>query len=520
MRGLQNRLNTISRLIKKYKNMARAANQQRQWKKERNYIAELKALIAKREQLRDEMVQGRAAGGRVDPRVIKKINLLLNEMARDKRILGIHQANNNVPGIRKYEAIVQRQQQQLARLQNRPAAPAHPPANNNRRIRVLLNELKRDKQILQRHQQSNNAAGVAKYQQIVKSKLAELARLRGTNQGPGGSGSEGSGSVGQPTPPQTGGGTQQGTTTSASADEQTIANNYRQSRNIERAYTDLINALVDSSQFSNLKAAKDQLFDLNGHTMPPPAGSTINQPFIRDCFKIRTSNISLDGYTVIDGIFDTPFPATFDQKAARINALIGNALPHLEPYKKLAHRDAFQLIPQDRNISRSWSQFAGAKMQNVSLKNIRVQSQGSLQGVFSSDGAYDNLRLKNISVTTQSAHQIAILGLLSGTLELSNTDGSTVEVNLLPLRLGGGTNIYIIGFSAGSSYQYGHVESGSSNATIHDNRRLKTKRGTYYTNFDMDTFISKIQASPQSNLQGFLDLIKQSAALSGDLVAN
>lgn len=519
MKKLTERYNTLGRLIKKYKNMARTANKQRKWQDERNYTAELKALQAKREQLREEMMQSRPTEGLMDPRVMRRINVLLNEIARDERILAQHKANNNQAGINKYEAIVRNKKQQLARLQNRPApagpAPSGQGQNNNRRIRILLNELNRDKRILAAHQQNGNAAGVAKYQQIVKQKLEELARLRSGNSGPGGNPGTPN-TPGTVVVPQT-----PGVTAPSSRDDRDIANKYRQSGNHEHAYRDIINSMVKEPQFVNLAKSKDQLYVLNGFNTPPANGSTINQAFIRDCIKIMASNIGLKGITVIDGIFDTPFPAAFDHKVQRINALVGGARPALKPYKVLAHRDAFQLIPQDRTISPAWSQFAGAMLKDISLQNIRVQSQGSLQGIFSSDGSFQNLQLRDISVTTQSAHGVAILGLMSGTLDLSNTDGSPQHVELLPLRLGGYRNNYVIGFSARSSYQYGQVSNGNSNAVIKDNRQKKTKTGKYYTNFDMDKFIRLIQAATpvqKSNQKAFLDLIESSAALSGDLV--
>ncbi len=517
--NVQQRINQIGRLIKKYKNMARAANQQRKWKQERGFLEKIQSLNLERMSLQEDAQLSRASGNQLSPRIIKKINVLLNEIDRDTRILGINKANNNVPGVQKYERIVQNKKAKLAALEGRQQQPVQTGTNNNRQIRILLNEIRRDRLILSRHQQAGNAAGVTKYNQIVKNQLALLKQLRSQNQKQGGSGQSGSqGTTGGTT--GSGGGA-----TSGSADVQQIANTFKNSARhdgfVDAASNSVIDLLLET-RFSELKSAKSQLFTLRGNATPPPDGSVIDQPFIRDVFKIFQSNITLKNYTVKDSIIGSEFTKAFDQMVNQINAIAGSGSGNqkqLATFTKLAHRDAFQLIPQDSdNISRAWSQFAGAKLSNITMENISIHSNGSLQGIFSSDGAFENLNFKNISVDTQSAHQIAILGMLSGTLDLTNTSGTPVEVNLLPLRLGGGRNVYIKSFSSGSSYQYGNIDKGSSNANINDNRQLESKRGTYYTNFDMDNFIQLIKSQPKTDLTEFLDLIESSAARSGDLV--
>ena len=123
--------------------------------------------------------------------------------------------------------------------------------------------------------------------------------------------------------------------------------------------------------------------------------------------------------------------------------------------------------------------------------------------------------MENIAVETNSAHQIAIFGLLSGTLDLSSPTGEPIHVNLLPLRLAGGHNIYINSFSKNSSYQYGNISTGRSNAIIGDNRRKMLKRGTYYKNFDMDAFFAAMRrADPSTNI---FTNIKESAKRAGTI---
>ncbi len=521
------RIRQIGREIKKYKNMARTANRQQKWRLERRYLEKIQALNIERKELQQHpLVVVRAMETGLSPRIQKKIRVLMNEIARDSRILETHKANNNIPGIKKYENILRNERTRLAQLQGRQQAPATPVGNNNRRIRVLLNEIRRDRRILERHRQAGNQAGVQKYEQIVQSELAELKRLRGQGTAGGGGASAGSGnndtSPGNtPTPPSPPAGAEQ-----IPLAIKEIAIKFRQSnsgRRIDIAHNAIFRYLLQDPRFRHLPNRNGRpwpLYRIIGNTTPPPAGSLINQPFILDAMNISVSNIILQGYTVKDAIFDTPFVPEFDRLVKMINDFNGNPAERILPsFKHVAHRDAFQLIPQEPRISRSWSQYAGAMLKDVTLKDITIQSPGSLQGIFSSDGAYESLHFENISVDTQSRHGITILGYLSGTLDLRNSDGSQTEIELLPLRLGGGTNIYVIGFSGGSSYQYGNVVAGAqSNVTIKDNRQVKTKPGTYYSNFDMDNFIALIQTQPRNNFNQFIELIKLSAERSGDRI--
>ncbi len=302
----------------------------------------------------------------------------------------------------------------------------------------------------------------------------------------------------------------------ADALEKSIANKYLTSRNYshEHAYMEVIDTLLKQTKYKHLTPAKETLYDVTHASKLPPAGTTINTPYIRDCFKIKVSDVRLEGYTINDTIFDTTFPNDFNKKIDRINQHVGPA-PALKHYKYLAHRDAIQLIPSDRNITKYNSQFAGAKLKNITIKDIKINSKGALQGLFASDGSFENIHMENITVQTNSAHQIAILGLLSGTLDLASPNGKPIHVNLLPLRLAGGNNIYINSFSRTSSYQYGRVNAGNSNAAIADNRQKMSKRGTYYKDFNMDNFFAALRRS-DSNTH-ILTRIKESAKMAGTL---
>lgn len=303
----------------------------------------------------------------------------------------------------------------------------------------------------------------------------------------------------------------------ADALEKSIAHKYLHTRNFtdEHAYMSLLDELVSQPKYKHLASAKETLYDVTHASKLPAKGSVINQPFLRDCFKIKISGARLENYTINDTIFDTDFPRAFNEKVDRINPLVGPA-PKLKHYEYLAHRDAIQLIPSDRSITKYHSQFAGAQIRDIVIKNVKIHSKGPLQGLFASDGSFKNIHLENISIETNSAHQIAILGLLSGTLDLSGKGGKAMHVKLLPLRLGGGNNIYINSFSRSSSYQYGKVSSGNSNAVISDDRQNMKKRGTYYQNFDMDAFFAAMRRSdPNANI---FTRIKEAAQSAGTVI--
>lgn len=523
MTDIKNRINQIGRQIKKYKNKARTANRQHKWREERKWLEKIQALNIERKQLQEHpLVSVRSLETELPPRIQKKIRILQNEIVRDTRILEAHRASNNIPGIKKYERIVQNKKNKLAQLQGRqptPSVSSTTPHTSNRRIRVLLNEIKRDRKILERHRQSGNTAGIKKYEKIVANQLAELQRLRGQQSSDVNSTPTNNGNDDTSPLPQHG-------TTQLPLVIREIAIKFRQSNSgnrIDIAHNALFKYLLEDPRFKSLPNRNGRpwpLYRIIGNTQPPPAGTVINQPFILDAMNISVSNVILQGYSVKDAIFDTEFVPEFDKLVKAINDFNGNPADRVLPaFKHVAHRDAFQLIPQDTRISRHWSQYAGAMLKDITLKDITIHSPGSLQGIFSSDGAYQDLHFQNISVDTQSRHGITILGYLSGSVDLRNSDGSETELELLPLRLGGGTNIYVIGFSANSSYQYGNVLAGAqSNVNITDNRQVQTKPGTYYTNFDMDNFIGLIQTQPRNNFQQFIELIKQSARQSGDEV--
>lgn len=192
--------------------------------------------------------------------------------------------------------------------------------------------------------------------------------------------------------------------------------------------------------------------------------------FIRDFMGIRSKGgLKLRNWLIEDKAIESEFASDFDDLVVDVNAhLTPNAV---KKFKDLAHRDVMQLIPAP-NESGS-DQMAGAMMSNVEIEENIIQSQGQLNGIFGSDGAFKNLNIKNNHIQTKGEHTISINGMLSGSIK-NNTDTlgkplKAKKIKLLPLRIGGGANIYIIGFknkptvSKEERYEYEAIPGVSRN---------------------------------------------------------
>lgn len=123
-----------------------------------------------------------------------------------------------------------------------------------------------------------------------------------------------------------------------------------------------------------------------------------------------------------------------------------------------AHRDAIQLIPpkmtdKTRKVKmlkdgfeqeQDWvlcDQMSAAILENVTVEACTVKALGGpLQGIFSSDGLFSNLKILNNTIQTAGAHAITINGFLSGEISgntLQAIAGKTPAIRLYPTRIGG-----------------------------------------------------------------------------------
>lgn len=159
------------------------------------------------------------------------------------------------------------------------------------------------------------------------------------------------------------------------------------------------------------------------------------------------------GIHISDGIRYSKFQRKFDEYVTKINEGILNKKNHLPKFESIAHRDGIQLVPIERNFKdhkKTVWQMAGAMMENVIINGNAISSKGDFQGIFATDGAFQKLVITNNSVEVGGKHTISISGMLSGTID-GNTDLKSNplpadKIKLLPLRIGGDANIYIMGF--------------------------------------------------------------------------
>jgi hypothetical protein len=200
------------------------------------------------------------------------------------------------------------------------------------------------------------------------------------------------------------------------------------------------------------------------------------------------------GLVINDGVVKSQFADDFNKIIARINQIdIVKKLPHdVASYKGIAHRDAIQLIP----ISKDVSQLAGMTMRHVLINGNQVYSDAALQGVFASDGTFQDLTISNNSLQVGGTHTISINGMLSGKID-NNTDLKNRllpkdKITLYPLRIGGGANIYIMSFknpqgSKSGDPDYYAYEKIQGSQKISDLRHIKPKKygASYWKNVDL-----------------------------------
>jgi len=248
-------------------------------------------------------------------------------------------------------------------------------------------------------------------------------------------------------------------------------------------------ALVGSAVYLNQQTEAEDMLTaayptilIETHKQQPPNGRTINQPYMEDAIRIRA-----DGQSVTNNrIYDT-------------------ACDRLSWLRNRAHRDAIQLIPTKNGFYNY--QMMGGRMSNIRIIGNQIQSNGKLQGVFASDGSFANIIVQNNKIMTNSQHQVAINGLLTGTIS-GNTNhfGGKINVELEPMRIGGNIftgNVWILGFANGE-LNYAPVSSIVRDGSLtRDTRRTKTRpRDINLVNFRYNAFFSFIQRTPLRAISG------------------
>lgn len=311
----------------------------------------------------------------------------------------------------------------------------------------------------------------------------------------------------------------------------------------------LIQFLGGKKEYAALKV--NQYFNKPLHTNkinPELAGA----PVIRDYIRVTENNVSLNNLAFNDSIQHSPFASEFNStvnqlnqhfvakrlKAALLNPastehrqfvqllngktdtasvsrlfnkMLSKRLDSANPNNRLitsfnsvGHRDVVQPVSQDGNLLKLGlavrvfnSQFGGAIQSGLTMKNPTINSSGKIQGIFASDGAYRGIDISGKGeVRTKGEHKIHFSGLLGDVKATGRADANTSilglkNTKLWPLRLGGDANIFVLGFSKNSGYQYGknyakNVADYRTNFHLQDEG--KDPRYSFYTDFNMERF--------------------------------
>lgn len=234
--------------------------------------------------------------------------------------------------------------------------------------------------------------------------------------------------------------------------------------------------------------------------------------FIRDFMQIQgpfTKPIVIDGILINDFMAASEekhkgqFVKEFNTYADKVSKhpLVKGIHPPVEHFHEMAHRDGFQLIPSNRP-----EHFAGEVLEHVTIQNTVIYSEGDLQGIFATDGAFKNIHILNNHIQTKGKYHISISGMLTGCTISGNKDMQdkplhASKITLYPLRIGGGANILIVGFdNTGISNTHPHYYHYGDVKGVYDYRRCgrasdrqgalnpKKPSAYFYTDVHMATF--------------------------------
>ena len=268
----------------------------------------------------------------------------------------------------------------------------------------------------------------------------------------------------------------------------------------------------ENSQTTEINAYKTRTFGAQDHTLFNAIPNYTNRQaaasfFVRDFVQVRrgvnggSSPLIVENLLINDLLASENggFVARFDQYISQVNATRANQY-QFPMFSGVAHRDAIQLIPVNR-----YERYAGKVLQNVTIRNNIIYSDADVQGIFASDGAFKQLTIANNYITTNGKHTISISGMLSGTISGNkNVEGNVLQNNkitLYPMRIGGGANIMIVGFTnrvANSHPNYYEYEPIAGIVPESDIRRCgvrNTPNATYYDRVNMNQFWAEYNRS-------------------------
>ena len=168
-----------------------------------------------------------------------------------------------------------------------------------------------------------------------------------------------------------------------------------------------------------------------------------------------------------------------------------------------AHCDAVQIIPDGTDIN---SQYYGAIAYNNKIIGGGLDSNGSMQSIFASDGGHADIYIADQVIDTESEHFITLNGVLSGVfLNNKRKDGSPVPIRLEPMRIAGGlpNSFYVLSFK---DHEYEEIVTDQEITDLRTTRNHKPN-SRYVENFDLNLFreISESRADYYESIQQHFD---------------
>jgi len=204
--------------------------------------------------------------------------------------------------------------------------------------------------------------------------------------------------------------------------------------------------------------------------------------FVKDLIHLR-GDVKLNNFYMKDKLLGGYFEVMFNNIVDSINDVFKENLIDVTSsgLKGVAHRDAIQIIPPIKN---GVGRYVGSSLYGGVIDNNIIESTGKLQGIFASDGMFENLTITNNKIDIKGEHEITIAGLMYGKIENNtNGEGEPSKVDLYPLRLGGGIhNFNVLSFT---DMEYGTIKG---DGLVNDIRTEPRKGKRNFTDFDIGVF--------------------------------
>lgn len=455
-------------------------------------------------------------------------------------------------GDSRYQAILQNLQAEQAALLRKQTGGAPDPVSRmtpdeiRKRLGELPYKIQYAEKMLAEYRRYNNSPKIAEWTQELQNLQAEQARLTQLSGSAGNTGTTGAVGNSGSAPGASGDSSSNPGTASSGDFITTTADTFNADGNQDFAHNAILNELL-ANKYSVANMRNDanaraydavrqnsgqplhwirnqQQADALSNSLPATgdlerrrfprlnlSGRRSGQAFfIRDFMQVYSAgNLSVVNLVAVDDTVYSAFAQDFDKLVSGINERQRQRgrTYRVFPFMQMGHRDAFQLIPEPAN---GVDRFGGVQMRNVSVSGNVVYSDGALQGVFASDGAFRNLHIRDNSLQIGGQHTISISGMLSGSImgntDINNNPLADSKIALYPLRLGGGANIYVLSFRNKSTLRptddnYYQYEDILGVPATRDFRRQVTpetagRNSVFYRNVDMPELHALLKRQP------------------------